>query len=184
MLQDFPSLCSQCYSYRLNYRIVYDLYYWYGKNSIPRDKYCRTTGVCVWTAASLATLITRVAAVAEVFVVGSGTLFFDPCKGLKEILIETPKNILRATHTPFMFVIGTISTYFIPDYFVRFTLECSRINLLFSRENKIGSAEHLKKLSGASGKAYGNAMTRGNRWGDDEEIGTENNEEIHKYCIK
>lgn len=146
MLQDLPCLCSPSYSYLANYRIQHDLYEWWDNYTPPENDCVRIPGICIWTASSLVTLVTRVTGVAEVFLLGAGTILIHPKAGLKDVFIETPKNVLRVINTPIMFFTGAISTLIDPKFFTMYILECAKANLKHSRNKTIGSEQHKKDL--------------------------------------
>jgi hypothetical protein len=153
MLQDLACLSSPCYSYLANYKIQHALYKWWDNYTPPENDCVRIPGLCVWTASSLVTLVTRVAGVAEVFLIGAGTIFINPKTGLKEVFIETPKNMLRVIHIPFMFFGGTILTLADPKYFTIFTLESAKANLEHARNKTIGTKKHAIDVGCTDGMA-------------------------------
>ena len=89
MFHSLPCLCSQSYSYLVNYSIQYELYDWHDKNTNKADSSLKLPGLGVWTTSCLVTLVTRIFGVVEVFFKGIGISLKHPTQILNELGLKT-----------------------------------------------------------------------------------------------
>ncbi|MGZ3633291.1 MAG: hypothetical protein ACXU9U_02695 [Parachlamydiaceae bacterium] len=159
MLEQRPFLCSSSYSYLLNYTIQSNMYDCADKNT-EETKDLKLFGMSVWCASNALTLVARVAAIPEVFLLGAGIFLTAPFTanpikngkiGLHEIFVHTPKNILRVACVPIEFFIGTILNYTDPKLLIIEMSKCMRVNLLHAKNGTLHSNKHLADLRGISG---------------------------------
>jgi hypothetical protein len=136
MIKIYAFSSCDSHPYLVNYRIQKDLYTWIDERTNLPNQWIRIPCTWIWTISSLITLVSRIWGVCDVLFSGN----------LKKIFLETPKNIVRVVHVPFMFFAGTVCTLVDPKFFMIYYLESTIVNLKCANEKKIGSKEHLKEL--------------------------------------
>lgn len=152
MFHNLPCLCSQSYSYLVNYRIQYELYDWHNKNTDKEDSWLMLPGLGIWTTSCLVTLVSRIFGVVEVFFKGIGISLKHPTQAPNELGMKTIKNILRVFHTVPLFLFGLIWVFGEPKFLTLTVLECAKINLKHARLGNIGKEEHVKELKYVDGR--------------------------------
>jgi hypothetical protein len=159
MIEQWSALCSPSYSYLVNYQIQSDMYNCWDKNT-EKAQWLRVSGIGVWTASNVITVVTRIAGIAEVFIKGSSALLSTPFKenkinnvkvGLNEICVHMPKNILRTIFVPVEFIGGTIFILAGPKTFTMEMVECMKVNLSHAKNGTLHSVEHKKDLGFVDG---------------------------------
>ncbi len=154
MFHCLPCLCSQSYSYLVNYRIQYELYDWHDKNTDKEDSWLRLPGLGIWTTSCLVTLVSRIFGIVEVFFKGIGISLRHPTQAPNELGLKTIKNILRVFHTVPLFLFGVLWVFGEPKSITLTVLECARVNLKYARLGAIGKEEHVKELGYVNQTAY------------------------------
>lgn len=153
-------ICSPSSSYYYNYKMQFQIFDYFDKYT-EENHPSKMMGLSVCAASNIITLMTRIAAVVEVFFGGLNILFSIPFQnerihnlksGLYEVFLHTSKNILRTCFTIIEFIDGVIFNFIEPKHYLMEIKECMRVNLLHAERGTINSSEHKKELNYVEGQ--------------------------------
>lgn len=166
MLERFPFTCSPSASFLLNCHIQSGIYNWLDKQADERQyteqsqHLIRPFVISVWMGANVITIATRVTSIAEAFLKGSSTLLSTPFisdkiphaqRGLKEIFINMPLDVLRLIYFPIDCIDEFIEICIDPKFFTMLKTEYFKRNLLHAKQGTLHSNEHKNQLQCVEG---------------------------------
>jgi hypothetical protein len=105
--------------------------------------------------ANVITLATRVMSIAETFFKGLSTVLsipfisdkvFHAQRGMKEIFMNTPLDILRLLYLPIDLLDDLAGIFIDPKYFTMLKIECLKINLPHAKQGTLHSERHKANL--------------------------------------
>jgi hypothetical protein len=169
MLSIFPFSPSHSLSYAINCGIQSPMFKWLDEKT-EETEWVRFPAACAFIASNIITTATRITGVAESLLFGSVILLHSPFSqkkmenaklGLHEISVHTPKNILRVAFVTIeVCVDGIFGVLMNPKFYIMHASECMKVNLEHSKKGTIGSLEHSRDSSEASGNAYNRLLRR------------------------
>ena len=166
MLEYIPFSCSPSASYLLNCHMQSGIYNWLDKQADERnyteqsEHLIRPLVFSVCLGANVVTVATRVTSIVETFLRGSSTLLSTPFisdrilhaqRGMKEIFVNTPLDILRLMYFPIDFIDDLVGICIDPKHFTMLKIECLKTNLLHAQQGTLHSERHKKDLRCAGG---------------------------------
>lgn len=166
MFATYSNLCSPSFCYLINYEIQSKMYDWFDDVTEERMQ-LKLPGFGMLCVSNIITTITRVTAIAETFFDGSCILLSAPFtdnrlvnikNGLHEILVHSPKNVLRTIFIPVEFTVGAVFNFAEPKYFTIWMSECMKVNLKHARAFTINTESHNSDLAYTSGISYGRLL--------------------------
>lgn len=157
------------YSDKLNYRVQAHIYNKLDK-AIERAECLRLPAFIALSTSTLGNLILRVASATEMTIHGISHLFMAPFSedqkshldAARLFLVATPYKALQVLFIPLEVVIHSTFIAFVPKHFIYQTIEESRVNLIHSEQDTIGSIEYKNDLEDAISKAKRREMNLSN----------------------
>ena len=166
MLEHIPFTCSPSASYLLNCHMQSGIYNWLDKQADERqyteqsEHLIRPLVISICVGANVVTIATRVTSIVETFLRGSSTLLSTPFisdrvfhaqKGMKEIFVNTPLDVLRLIYFPVDLMDDLVGIFIEPKFFTMLKTEYFKRNLLHAQQGSLHSDEHKNMLQCVEG---------------------------------